>query len=65
MLGDAPFDIWACARVGGYIILIKTFVVQLLIKNVESCARNNYSRIPKNADGVHVFFKKLGSKIHS
>ena len=33
MLGDAPFDIWACGGGGGdYIILIKTFVVQLLIK---------------------------------
>ena len=31
MLGDASFDIWACGDGGGgwYIILLKTFVVQL------------------------------------
>ena len=41
MPGDAPFDIWTCGGGGGgggYIILNKTFVVQLFIKNVESCA---------------------------
>ena len=33
MLGYATFDIWACGG-GGYIILIKTFVVHLLIKKM-------------------------------
>ena len=46
MLGDAPYDIWACG--GGYIILIKTFVVHKII----------IQGYLKNADKVHVFKKK-------
>ena len=50
----------------GYIILIKTFVVQLLIQKmlrvVHKIIIQGYL---KNADRVHVFFKKIDSLINS
>ena len=47
---------------GGYIFLIKTFVFQLLIKQNLKVVHKMIIQGYKNVDGVHVFFKKCGSK---
>ena len=52
---------------GGFNILIKTFVVQLLIRHVEMRVVHKISiqGYLNNANGFHVFFKKSGSLINS
>ena len=67
MLGDAPVDIWACGGGGclDYIILIKTFVVQLLIKMLRVVDKIIIQGYLENTDRIHVFFKKIGSLINS
>ena len=51
---------------GGYFILIKTFVVQVLIKKmlrvVDKIIIQGYL---ENADRVHVFLKNIGSLMNS
>ena len=54
-------------RGGGYFILIKTFVVQVLIKKmlrvvVDKIIIQGYL---ENADRVHVFLKNIGSLMNS
>ena len=43
----------------------KTFVVQLLIKIVKSCAYNNHLKILEKMLIFHVFHKKIGNLINS